>query len=57
MVAEVRHARSVSYQHLHKTVAGPNDNVYVTVSFDRSRGSSNDAYVEVAFSILEYVVC
>ena len=48
--------RRVRYQHLHETVSGPKDNVYVTVSFDRSSKSISDAQFEVPFSIIEHAV-
>ena len=48
---------NVSQQHVHKTVSGPKDKVYITVSFDRSSTTVGDALFEVAFSAVGHAVC
>ena len=53
----MRYVRNVRCQHLHETVTDPKDNVYATVTFDRSSGSISDSQFEVASSIIERVVC
>ena len=56
MVAEIRHVRNVSQQHVNKTVSGPKDIVYVTISFGRARCAVGDAQVEVTLSVVDHAV-
>ena len=57
VVAEVRHARNVSQQHVHVTVPGPKAKAGITISFDRASCVVGDEQVLVAFFVIGHAVC
>ena len=59
MVAEVRHVRNVSQQHVNKTVSGSKDILVVdiTMTFNGASCAGGDGQLEITFSAVDHMVC